>query len=218
MPPHPGLRLTWASWCSQPCQIMVGLWGSSAGYQWEGGGTWVRTGALEVRQWQWREDVSGSKRWGKRRLVLGECLAVMLETGKVWCSWLDHLRMKRSSAGLVRWRAGGDDHGMGMRMSKKVGWGKPRIDTDRREQDCLMREEHGKKDVNTWAHISPAAQERILMLLSLTVFLQAEYTSKNLMVNCESCPPSLLLVHTKGGSQLLLLASWLVQQLRLFNT
>lgn len=138
------------------CWVSVSSWGDSS----EKGGL----GGQPVTV----EDISGTKRWEKRRLVLGECLAVLLEPGKVQCSWLDHCRMKWSSAGLFRWGAGGEDHGMGMRMSEKVGWRKLRIDTDRREQDCLMRVEHGKKDVKTWEHSSPAAQEKIVMFLSPT--------------------------------------------------
>lgn len=41
-----------------------------------------------------------------------------------------------------------------------------------------MRVEHGKKDVKTWEHSSPTAQEKIVMFLSPTVFLQAANTSK----------------------------------------
>lgn len=72
------------------CWVSVSSWGDSSGERDVGGQ------AVTVK------DISGSKRWEKRRLVLGECLAVILETGKVWCSWLDHSRMKWSSAGLFR--------------------------------------------------------------------------------------------------------------------
>jgi len=47
MSAHPGLCLTWAARCSQPCQIMAGLWGSSAGYQ-------GAVGGLSCREGPWR--------------------------------------------------------------------------------------------------------------------------------------------------------------------
>lgn len=142
------------------------------------GGTGVGRGALEVRQWEWRILVGG-RGGGKRSLILEECLAVMAkENGKIWCSCLDHCRMKLSSARLFRGGTGDERHGMGIRTSTKVRWGKPKIDTDLRVQDCLMREEHVKKDMNTWEHSFPTAQERSALLPSLSVFLQVANASK----------------------------------------
>lgn len=76
-------------------------------------------GALEVRWQEWRM-LMGGRGGQKRSLILEEGLIAMLENGKVWCSCLDHCRMKLSSARLFQGGTGGECHGMGIRTSKKV--------------------------------------------------------------------------------------------------
>lgn len=122
--PLPGLPLTW-----QHDAAAMPNFGHFLGFFcWVSvkscGGTWVRRGALEVRQREWRTLMGGGG-GQKRNLILEEYRAVMLENGKVWCSCLEHCRMKLSSARLFQGGTGDECHSMGIkRPSKKVRWGK----------------------------------------------------------------------------------------------
>lgn len=91
------------------CWVSVNSWGETS----------MGRGALEVRQQEWSM-LMGGRGGQKRSLILEECLAVMLENGKVWCSCVDHCKMKLSSARLFWGGTGGERHNMGIRASKKV--------------------------------------------------------------------------------------------------